>query len=399
MAGAGKQVVDGRPIERARRIVALLLVAAAHCCAQSYSVLDTLYTLGVNDGGPLTASIYIPSRPNGVGVVLTHGYTGTRQTLKLWCDTLASNGYVAMAIDYHDFSNATYGIFPRPVREHKLAVEFLRRNAARFGVLGGRVAGFGQSEGSYHWAEAITWDNDDAYFGTDPAIDDRLDCAVFLYGMYDQYSFLQSGIPFNSLYAHYFSADTSARRTKGNSLANVARVTTPVLLLHGTSDQTVQYQQTVEFHDSLVAHGKTAPMKLFSGQPHLFEFTSSLPQKFTAAGLVAKDTVLAFLLRSTQITAAEEAGEAVPRSFSLEQNYPNPFNPATTIEFQLGQAGAVRLEVFDLLGRKVATIFEGQLPPGRHRRTWDAGTLGSGMYLYRLTAGGLARTGRLLLVR
>src|ERR1700741_2949013 len=129
----------------------LTLLSLKDAFAQSVTLIDTVYTPPGYDGGPLMATVYMPAVSNGIGVVLTHGYTGNRQTLSLWCDSLAANGFVAMTIDYHDWSYTTYGIFPRPVREHKLAVEFLRRNADRFKVTTKKVAGLGQSEGSYHW--------------------------------------------------------------------------------------------------------------------------------------------------------------------------------------------------------------------------------------------------------
>src|SRR5437899_388239 len=106
--------------------------------AQQISILDTVYA-PAEPGGPMSATIYIPSVTRGAGVVLTHGYTADRQSLALWCDTLASNGYVAMTIDYHDLSDTGYGKYPGPERLHKVAVEFLRRNSVRFGLHTGKV--------------------------------------------------------------------------------------------------------------------------------------------------------------------------------------------------------------------------------------------------------------------
>ncbi|MGF1670096.1 MAG: T9SS type A sorting domain-containing protein [Balneolaceae bacterium] len=75
-----------------------------------------------------------------------------------------------------------------------------------------------------------------------------------------------------------------------------------------------------------------------------------------------------------------------PREFELRQNYPNPFNPSTTIAFQLPAAAEIRLEVFDVLGRRVATLVEGQaFPAGGHTVPFDGASLASGLYLYRLS--------------
>jgi len=76
----------------------------------------------------------------------------------------------------------------------------------------------------------------------------------------------------------------------------------------------------------------------------------------------------------------------LPEIFSLEQNYPNPFNPTTTIRFALPGASNVVLKIYDALGREVSTLVNDQLTSGYHERQWNAGTLSSGIYFYRITA-------------
>jgi len=88
-----------------------------------------------------------------------------------------------------------------------------------------------------------------------------------------------------------------------------------------------------------------------------------------------------------------------PITFSLHQNYPNPFNPSTRIRFQIPHSALVTLKVFDLLGREVATLVNEKLSSGNYEKTLDARGLASGVYLYRLTAGTLAQTRKLLLLR
>lgn len=78
-----------------------------------------------------------------------------------------------------------------------------------------------------------------------------------------------------------------------------------------------------------------------------------------------------------------------PRTFSLSQNYPNPFNPSTTIRFDLPSAGRVSLKVFDVLGREVTTLVEGEMNGGSFEVPWNGedgqqSPASSGMYLYRL---------------
>jgi len=77
----------------------------------------------------------------------------------------------------------------------------------------------------------------------------------------------------------------------------------------------------------------------------------------------------------------------VPDEIVLKQNYPNPFNPTTSIEFGINEAGLVRLEVFDMLGRRIATLVNTHMNEGRYTVPFDASRLASGAYLYRIIAG------------
>jgi hypothetical protein len=89
----------------------------------------------------------------------------------------------------------------------------------------------------------------------------------------------------------------------------------------------------------------------------------------------------------------------LPMEYALAQNYPNPFNPATEISYTLEQAGEVRFEVFNMLGQKVATLFEGYSEAGNHSVSWDASAQASGVYLYRLTAGEFVETRKMMLLK
>jgi hypothetical protein len=90
----------------------------------------------------------------------------------------------------------------------------------------------------------------------------------------------------------------------------------------------------------------------------------------------------------------------VPKQFELFQNYPNPFNPSTTIEFTLAENNTVTLKIFDLLGREVTTLVDGERKAGvSYREFFDASKLASGMYLYRLQTAKSSLVKKLLLVK
>jgi len=90
---------------------------------------------------------------------------------------------------------------------------------------------------------------------------------------------------------------------------------------------------------------------------------------------------------------------ALPMEYALAQNYPNPFNPSTEISYSLKQAGEVRIEVLNILGQRVATLFEGYLEAGDHSVSWDASAQASGVYLYRLTAGEFVETKKMMFLK
>ncbi len=87
------------------------------------------------------------------------------------------------------------------------------------------------------------------------------------------------------------------------------------------------------------------------------------------------------------VTNVAIESEEIPDGFALEQNYPNPFNPTTTIRFDVAKASRISVEVFDVVGRRVAQLVDRELAAGTHSVTFDARDLASGMYVYRLTAG------------
>ncbi len=101
---------------------------------------------------------------------------------------------------------------------------------------------------------------------------------------------------------------------------------------------------------------------------------------------------------SSQVTASSDMDD-LPRQLSLNQNYPNPFNPATTISFEMPEAGHVNLEVFNMLGQRVAVLISENRSAGSHHVNFDASRLTSGTYIYRLQVGDMSINKKMMLMK
>ncbi|NOX64804.1 MAG: T9SS type A sorting domain-containing protein [Chlorobi bacterium] len=120
------------------------------------------------------------------------------------------------------------------------------------------------------------------------------------------------------------------------------------------------------------------------------------------------DIILHYLLNSAP-TDVKDRSEGIITEYNLEQNYPNPFNPSTTIKYSIpnvrnghpaksGQVAlSVQLNVYDILGREVATLVDEQQKPGIYTVKWNAVNNPSGIYFYRLTAGSFSMTKKMIL--
>ena len=141
-------------------------------------------------------------------------------------------------------------------------------------------------------------------------------------------------------------------------------------------------------------------------------FTPTLPTDTLARyGLLADDVTRASDhlpvigdMRFRPLTGTGTHGNSNAGGFVLEQNYPNPFNPSTRVEFGVRNAGWVNLTVYDLAGRKVATLVDEPMGTGRHSVEWSGrngagNAVASGVYLYRMTTGAFVQTRKMLLIR
>lgn len=101
----------------------------------------------------------------------------------------------------------------------------------------------------------------------------------------------------------------------------------------------------------------------------------------------------------TQFTSAEEPYAAIPAGFHLEQNYPNPFNPETLIRYNLAEKGIVRLTVYDPLGRQIKVLLNEFREAGAYQLLFNAASLSSGIYFYRLQINGYEDVKKMVILK
>ena len=144
----------------------------------------------------------------------------------------------------------------------------------------------------------------------------------------------------------------------------------------------------IEFDDQTGNLSLTAPG--FSGSGWLFVEATD------PGGETGRDSSRVVV---TDATAIDEEGKSVPRHYFLYGNYPNPFNPGTLIRYDLARNASVRLEIYDVLGNRVAVLVDSEQHAGTHQVRFEAGTLSSGVYYYRLTTPDYVQTRRMLLMK
>ncbi len=103
--------------------------------------------------------------------------------------------------------------------------------------------------------------------------------------------------------------------------------------------------------------------------------------------------------RKGPATAVEDPTPTLPKSYRLDQNHPNPFNPRTTISYALPADGHVLLSLYDVRGRRVATLVNQTQSAGEHSLVFAPADLASGVYFYQLKAPGFEQVRRLVLAR
>lgn len=143
--------------------------------------------------------------------------------------------------------------------------------------------------------------------------------------------------------------------------------------------------------DSLRISGYTDSLGNFSFSKDILHESAPVTCVVTGRNLMPYEGVL--------ILTSVNGGSMSPDVFSLEQNYPNPFNPSTVINFSLSERAFATLKVYDMLGRQVAQLVGGYLDRGSYSVDFNASELPAGVYVYRLSSGGLTKTLKMTLLK
>lgn len=115
-------------------------------------------------------------------------------------------------------------------------------------------------------------------------------------------------------------------------------------------------------------------------------------------GANVKNNNYRLLIGTQQFIDANKASQA-PTAFALYQNYPNPFNPTTIIRYSIPKLSSVSIKLFDLIGNEVMTLLNEEKSPGNYELELDASGIASGVYVYKLQAGSIIQSKKMILLR
>ncbi len=155
---------------------------------------------------------------------------------------------------------------------------------------------------------------------------------------------------------------------------------------HLISDDSLNVSQAITYCNSLITDGNPDNDEAAKDIAEMINEGQIVP-----AGMIDPSTA--------NIAYKQNDTEQLPTEFSLSQNYPNPFNPSTEISFALPSASDVKLEVFNIMGQRVATLLDQHLEAGNHNVIWDGSQVASGIYFYRLDAGEFTKTRKMVLLK
>jgi hypothetical protein len=116
---------------------------------------------------------------------------------------------------------------------------------------------------------------------------------------------------------------------------------------------------------------------------------------YALANIICDNTTLA----KKNFNKVNFTGSEIPATYDLAQNFPNPFNPSTTIRYQIPQDGIVTLKIYDILGAEVKTLVNEQKLAGKYEVNFNASSLASGVYIYKIQAGSFINSKKMILLK
>jgi hypothetical protein len=151
--------------------------------------------------------------------------------------------------------------------------------------------------------------------------------------------------------------------------------------------------------------GEGAAVSKDNGSSRTFSYEGMGELLLTSLAISSKGQLYAgtfdngiYISKST-VTSVQDIADDVPLKYNLSQNFPNPFNPETAITFSLPVSQNIKLSVYNIIGKEVATLKNEYAPAGTHTVRFNASGLPSGVYIYTLQAGSFRDSKKLLLLK
>jgi acetyl esterase/lipase len=243
-----------------------------------------------------------PANQRDTMVILVHGgggVQGSRKDLTAWSDKLGAAGYPTFSIDYtlFDPATATPPVFPRPERDIKTAIQWVRKQAGTLGIDPDKTVMLGTSAGArLAGLMLVTADTPDFPTQGDwPGVSTRLGGLIGFYGGYN------GGMLSAELYygGGRDSTDPAVRQrwAQADAVAQAGRASGPALLFHGDADQTAPVEQSRRFGAALTAAGKDAEVVIVPGAGHSFDRARRQGRPLTPEGERAAAKILDWLPR------------------------------------------------------------------------------------------------------
>ena len=342
--------------------------------------------------------------------------SGTKEhdDMLAFCRQFASRGYVTASVQYRLGMNVVSAVSGtrsvyRALQDCRAAIRYIKHNAVQLKIDTAKIFALGSSAGGFiglHTAymnkESEKPASANAINNFPPTLDNGPDLgaldaieSIYRYG----------GMPNGVISLWGGLKDTILIEQTD---------TTPLFLVHGTSDNIVPFNVGTPFNlTTLPATYGSNPIHQRLSNLHIdhqtyfvdgagHEFYGVTNGMWSPSPNAYWDTVVTkvtqFLYPRVVITSARRE-QYLPNIFVLYQNYPNPFNPTTTISYQLSAKDFITLNIFDILGREVATLLNEVKEAGNYSVKFDASKLSGGMYFAKLTTEHESQIKKILLIK